>query len=101
MALLLQQSMRPLIPGNMPLIFVQKPDISTGVTLMIQMLLYIPHGRIIGAQTEAKDNDELRKQLTATGMESASVVWIDNINHHIHGSALSNWATCGSGKIAF
>ena len=95
MALLLQQSMRPLIPGNMPLIFVQKPDISTGVTLMIQMLLYIPHGRIIGAQTEAKDNDELRKQLTATGMESASVVWIDNINHHIHGSALSNWATCG------
>jgi len=95
MALLLQQFMRPMFPGNIPLIFTQKPDISTGATLMIQMVLYIPHGRIIGAQTEAKDNDELKKQLTASGMESQSVVWIDNVNNHLHGSALSNWATCG------
>ena len=96
MALLLQQSMRPMINGNTPIIFVQKPDIATGASLLIQMVLYIPHGRIIGAQTEVKDTDELRKQLTAAGMESSPVIWIDNVNMHIHGAALANWATCGN-----
>jgi hypothetical protein len=94
-ALLLQQFMRPMIGGNLPITFAQKPEAGTGATLLIQMLLYIAHGRIISAQTETKDTEELRKQLTAAGMESEPVVWIDNINSHVHGAALANWATCG------
>ena len=95
MALLLQQFIRAMIDGDLPLIFGQKPEAGTGATLLFKMLLFIAHGRIISTQTETKDTEELRKQLTAAGINSEPVVWIDNINSHVHGAALANWATCG------
>ena len=95
LVLLLQQFMRPMIPGNLPITFVQKPEAGSGASLLIQSLMYIPTGRKIGAQTEKSSSDELRKALTAHVLSKEPAFFLDNINGHMHGSALANFATCG------
>lgn len=94
-ALLLQQFMRPMIPGDMPIIFVQKPEAATGASLLVQSLMYIALGRKIGAQTEKATPDEFRKALTAFLLTGGPVLFVDNINAHVHGAALANFVTCG------
>lgn len=94
-ALLLQQFMRPMIPGDMPITFVQKPEAATGASLLVQSLMYIALGRKIGAQTEKAAPDEFRKALTAFLLTGEPVLFVDNINAHVHGAALANFVTCG------
>lgn len=93
-ALLLQQFMRKMIPGHLPYSFVQKPDAGTGASLMIQSLMRIALGRDVAAKTETEPN-EMRKQLTTFLLTREPVLFIDNLNMHVHGAALANFATCG------
>ncbi len=95
-ALLLQQFMRPMIPGHLPYSFVQKPDAGTGASLLIQTLMRIAYGRDVAAQTEKGSSDEIGKMLTAFLLTREPVLLIDNLNNHVHGAALANFATCGT-----
>jgi hypothetical protein len=95
LVLLLQQHMRPMIPGNLPIALVVKPEAGSGATLLIRMLMFIALGREVGAQTEKSSSDELRKAITAHVLSKETVFWLDNINAHVHGAALANFVTCG------
>jgi hypothetical protein len=95
-ALLLQQFMRPMIPGFLPYFLVQKPDAGTGASKMIWALMHIAYGRDVAAQTEVNTSDELRKVLTSFLLAREPVLLLDNLNNHVHGSALANFATCGT-----
>jgi hypothetical protein len=94
-ALLLQQFMRPMIPGNLPISFIQKPEMGTGASLLIQSIMRIAFGRVVGTQTEKSSPEEMRKALTAIALSGDPVACFDNLNAHVHGAALANFITCG------
>jgi putative DNA primase/helicase len=92
---LLLPFVRSLIVGPTPLHLIEKPAAGTGATLLSEVLVYVGIGHSFGLMTEARDEEEWRKRITAKLMTGPSVILIDNILG-LHSSALSAAITTSS-----
>jgi len=87
---------RGLIRGPTPLHLIEKPTAGTGATLLTDVITYIGIGHPAPVMTEAHDEDEWRKRITAKLLTGPSVILIDNIRLWIDSSALSAAITATS-----
>ena len=87
---------RGLIRGPTPLHLIEKPTAGTGATLLTDVITYIGIGHPAPVMTEAHDEDEWRKRITAKLLTGPSVILIDNIRQWIDSSALSAAITATS-----
>jgi putative DNA primase/helicase len=89
LALLLLPFVRDLIDGPTPLHLIEKPSPGTGGTLLSDVLALPALGRPLAAMTEARDEDEWRKRITAKLLPSPSHVLIDNLRRRLDSAAVS------------
>lgn len=71
---------RELVPGPTPLHLVEAPSPGTGKSLLAQVLLTLATGREPAVISEVKDDDEIRKRLTAILLAAPEVVLLDNLS---------------------
>lgn len=88
-ALLLLQFVRPMIDGPTPLHLIEKPSPGTGATLMIDAIATVASGTSSTVMTDAGNEEEWRKRITATLLDNAAVVLIDNLRRRLDSSALA------------
>jgi hypothetical protein len=88
-ALLLQPFSRNLIPGPTPLYLFEKPSPGTGATLLIDMISLVATARSAPAMTEGRDEDEMRKRLTAALRGSPPIIFFDNLRRTLDYSCLA------------
>jgi hypothetical protein len=88
-SLLLLGFLRAMIDGPTPLHLIEKPTPGTGATLMVDAMATILTGLGAGAMTEASDEEEWRKRITAKLREIPTLILIDNLKRHLDASALA------------
>lgn len=79
LALALQPFARALIDGPTPLYLIEKAMPGAGATLLAQCATLLASGVIVPAMTLGRDDDELRKRLSARLLSSPHCVLIDNV----------------------
>jgi hypothetical protein len=65
----------------------------SGKSLLLMALLYISLGRIPASLTYTRDEDEMRKMLTAALLEGASVLFFDNVNEPMRSAVIDKALT--------
>jgi putative DNA primase/helicase len=95
-ALFLLPFVRELIDGATPLHLIEKPAPGTGASLLADVLLCPSIGRTPATLTEARDEDEWRKRLTAKLAHGPSVILIDNLRRMLDSASLSAMITAGT-----
>lgn len=80
---------RNLIEGPTPLHLFEKPTPGTGATLLVNVLTLPAIGRPLPAMTEAGDEEEFRKRITAKLRNGPGVILIDNVRKPLDSSALA------------
>ena len=93
-ALLLQPFARELIDGPTPLYLIEKPSPGTGAGLLADVVTTLFLGGPAAVMSEARDEDEWRKRITAKLVDSNTVILIDNIRRRFESSALAAALTC-------
>jgi len=88
-ALLLLGFLRAMVDGPTPLHLIEKPTPGTGATLMVDAIATILTGSGVGAMTEASDEEEWRKRITAKLRQIPVLVLIDNLKRQLDASALA------------
>jgi hypothetical protein len=88
-ALLLLPFVRELINGPTPLHLIEKPSPGTGATLLVDMLLYPILGHDAAGMSEATDEAEWRKRLTAKLLDGGPILLIDNLRRRLDSGALA------------
>jgi hypothetical protein len=88
-ALLLLGFLRPMIDGPTPLHLIEKPEAGTGATLMVDAIATILTGTAASVMTEASDDEEWRKRVTAKLRQIPSIVLIDNLRQKLDSSAVA------------
>src|SRR5262249_33502462 len=81
-ALFLLPFARDLIDGPTPFHLIEASMPGSGKGLLASALLYPGLGKIIG-EPQPREDDELKKLITAKIIECAPLIFIDNINHPI------------------
>ena len=89
---------RDLIDGPTPLHNFEAPCPGTGKTLLVQTLLCPAVGDNVGTMTEARDEDEWRKRITANLREDQPAVVIDNLLRPLDSAAVSSVLTARQWK---
>lgn len=92
-AIMLLPFVRDLIDGPTPLHLIEKPSPGTGASLLAEILIYPSIGRPLPVLSEARDEDEWRKRITAKLLTGPSVILIDNIGKRLESSALATALT--------
>ena len=92
-ALWLLPFIRDLIPGPTPLHLIEGPSPGSGKGLLMDVLVMPSVGPHIGTVTQAKDEDEWRKLLTAVLSKAQPVVMIDNVAKSLDSGTLSSALT--------
>ncbi len=80
---------RDLIYGPTPLHLIEKPSPGTGASLLADVLTFPAIGRTAPVMTEARNEDEWRKRITAKLRGGPSIILVDNIRLRLESSALS------------
>ncbi len=80
---------RRLIAGPTPLVLIEKPTPGTGGTLLAEVLAMPALGHPPAVMTEASDEDEWRKRITAKVLRSPAVILIDNLRERLRSPALA------------
>lgn len=75
--------LRPAIAGPSPLILIDAPAAGTGKTLLADCIARIATGRPGAMMTVPRDDDEMRKRLTAILMAGTTVVILDNVEDRL------------------
>jgi len=88
-ALLLLPFVRDLINGSTPLHLIEKPSPGTGAGLLVDVLTFPALGCSAPVMTEARNEDEWRKRITAKLREGPTFILLDNIRLRLESSALS------------
>lgn len=88
-ALLLTAFLRELIPGNVPLFVVSKPAPRTGAGLLVKVVSLIQAGTPVPATTVSRDEEEMRKRLTAFLLPSPPMILLDNLHGRLDSPALA------------
>jgi hypothetical protein len=84
-----------MISGPSPVYVIEAPSPGNGKTLLAQVLAYPSTGKIIEAMSEGRNDEEMRKRITAKLMNSPNFVFIDNVRNHIAYSSLAAAITAG------
>jgi putative DNA primase/helicase len=84
---------RDLIPGPTPLFLFSKPSPGTGASLLVEALTLVATGRVADAGAEPGDEEEWRKNITATLEKAPAVVFYDNLRHALDSGHLSRTLT--------
>lgn len=88
LAMVLTMTGRSAILGACPLFAVTSNVRGSGKSLLVDTCNLIANGRPAARRTYAKDDEEMRKQITATAIEANPAVLLDNINGPIGGASL-------------
>lgn len=88
-ALLLLPFVRPMIGGPTPLHLIEKPAAGTGATLMVNVMATVATGHPPPLMTEARDEEEWRKRITSTLLDTPQMVLVDNVRRTLDSSALA------------
>ena len=88
-ALLVLPFARGLFDGPSPLHLIEKPTQGTGATLIAQAFAIVATGRDLMMITEGGSDEEWRKRITSTLLESPSIICIDNLHRFVDSAALS------------
>jgi hypothetical protein len=94
-AMLLSPFARSLIDGPCPLFFIDKPAPGTGGNYLADTLGFALLGTKMPTQTVSANEEELRKQLTATIRDGDAAVCFDNLNHELDSGALASTLSTG------
>ncbi len=89
LCLILQPFVRDLISGPTPLFLVEAPTPGTGKGLLAHVACWAMTGAPLPPMTEARDEDEWRKRITAVLRKSPTAVLIDNLGAPLDSAALS------------
>lgn len=81
---------RRMIHGPTPMHMVEAPIPGTGKSLLMDVLLGCSVGRHMGTITEARDDDEWRKRLTALLVRGQMVVKLDNVSRMLDSGVLAS-----------
>jgi hypothetical protein len=92
-SLLLLPFVRDMIIGPLPVYVVEAPSPGTGKTLLVLVLAFPSSGRLIEAMSEGRNDEEMRKRITAKLMNSPTHVFIDNVRNQIAYSSLASAIT--------
>ena len=92
-SLYLSPFVRDMILGPVPIYIVEAPSPGTGKTLLALVLAYPATGSYLEAMSEGRNDEEMRKRITAKLMRSPTYVLIDNVRHQIDYSSLSSAIT--------
>jgi hypothetical protein len=84
-----------MINGPSPVNVIEAPSPGNGKTLLAQVLAYPSTGKIIEAMSEGRNDEEMRKRITAKLMNSPNFVFIDNVRNQIAYSSLAAAITAG------
>jgi len=84
---------RPVIDGPTPLHLIEAPIQGTGKGLLAQCIAIIATGGPVAVMTEARDDDEWRKRITAKLREAPPIVLLDNIKRKLDSGSLSSALT--------
>lgn len=87
--LLILPFVRRFITGPTPLHLIEKPTPGTGSSLLASIITEIATGRTAAVMTEARNEEEWRKRITAKLMDGPAVVIIDNLRNRLDSGALS------------
>lgn len=85
----IQPFARLLIDGPTPLNFIESPTPATGKGLLGDVLTIPAAGRGPAVMTDARDEDEWRKRITAKLLQSPQFILIDNVRSRLDSAALS------------
>jgi hypothetical protein len=88
-ALLLTPLLRELIAGCVPLFVVSKPTPRTGAGLLTKVVSIVQGGSPIAATTISRDEEEMRKRLTALLMSAPAMILLDNLHGRLDSAALA------------
>jgi putative DNA primase/helicase len=88
-AALVQPFVRGMIVGATPLFLVEKPSPGTGAGLLVEVLAWPALGRSVPVITQAREEEEWRKRLTALISGAAPIVLLDNLTGKLESAALS------------
>jgi hypothetical protein len=92
-SLLLSPFVRSMISGPVPVYIIEAPSPGTGKTLLAQVLAYPSIGMLPEAMSEGRNDEEMRKRITAKMMRFPTYTLIDNIRNHIAYSSLASAIT--------
>lgn len=93
LCMILQPFARQLIDGSTPIYLIAKPTPGTGASKLVDIYSLITSGEKATAQTETKQEDELRKRITAVLAEGAGTFYLDNVNYRVDSSSLASVVT--------
>lgn len=82
-AAMLLPFVRPMIPGCTPMHLIEAPVAGSGKGLLCNVISLITTGSAISARTLPKDDDDVRKMLTAELLKGNPIVLLDNANDQI------------------
>jgi hypothetical protein len=86
--------LRPAFEGHTPLMCVDKPEVGTGASLMIDMLATAIIGKNAGAVGAPADDDaEMRKLITGALRHSRQIVFFDNVATELKHASLARALT--------
>lgn len=95
-ALTLLPFVRSIIVGPTPIHLIDAPSPGTGKSLAADCATSIFCGRPVPGMAEARDEDEIRKRITAGLMASNAFFLFDNISNSINSGALAAAITLGT-----
>jgi len=84
-----------MISGPSPVYVIEASSPGNGKTLLAQGLAYPSTGKIIEAMSEGRNDEEMRKRITAKLINSPNFVFIDNVRNQIAYSSLAAAITAG------
>lgn len=96
LALGLMPYVRQMIQGPIPIHAFDAPQDRTGKGLLIKTVLAPALGykqRAMPDLEDKRNQDEVRKRITAVVVENQPIIWFDNINSHVKGAALATLIT--------
>ena len=97
-AALLTPIVRPLIPGPTPLGLLDAPMPGTGKGLFAECVGLVATGRSAALMTAPDTEDEWRKRITATLLEGATMITIDNLEGKLESPSVASALTSPSWK---
>lgn len=89
LALALLPFIRPLIPGPTPLHLIEASTPGTGKGLLGKAIFLLSHGADIPSMTEARDDGEWSKALTAKFATGQPIIFIDNVSRTLNSAKLA------------
>jgi hypothetical protein len=94
LGLIITLPLRPAIPGNVPMAVITAPAPGTGKSLLQDTAAIIGTGKSAPMAGLPRDDDEMRKFITARMLAGDPLVSFDNLEHPLWGPSLSRALTC-------